>query len=219
MASSPSRHTRLVIYGDVTPAQSWSVGMSLAGGATDPDGSLLLTFLNAVDDIITTGWSAAGSIGARNSADTRVLGLRAYYYQPGESTAFSQAELPYGTPLLGTGTGSLPLQTSLVCSLLTGAPGRSNRGRMYWPMTGFGLTGHQLTTAQAQGTATPLATMLSGISQQALTVLTQRLSVTGIRGSRAVTSIRIDTIPDIQRRRVDKIGAVGQGTGVVTPPT
>jgi hypothetical protein len=37
------------------------------------------------------------------------------------------------------GTGSTPVQSALVWTLLTGVPGRSHRGRIYWPFIDSGL--------------------------------------------------------------------------------
>jgi hypothetical protein len=37
------------------------------------------------------------------------------------------------------GTGSMPVQAALVWTLLTGVPGRSHRGRIYWPFIDSGL--------------------------------------------------------------------------------
>jgi hypothetical protein len=37
------------------------------------------------------------------------------------------------------GTGSMPVQAALVWTLLTGTPGRSHRGRIYWPFIDSGL--------------------------------------------------------------------------------
>jgi hypothetical protein len=42
-----------------------------------------------------------------------------------------QAEAPFGATVKGTGSQALPAQCALVTTLLTGAPGRSARGRLF----------------------------------------------------------------------------------------
>nr|CRY97302.1 hypothetical protein [uncultured prokaryote] len=65
-------------------------------------------------------------------ASVIVTELAAYGYDGGSSAAY-QSNGPVNIP--GTaGSAPLPNQCAVVTSLLTGRPGRSKRGRMYWPL-------------------------------------------------------------------------------------
>lgn len=114
------------------------------------------------------------------------------------------------TPLVGTGTTRMPLQTSIVVSLVTTWPGASGRGRLYWPLTSATLlTGsHRLATSSVDGIADGMETFLSGVENAIETTAgAAPLAVWSRKnlGMHAVIKLRVGNIPDVQRRRRDTL--------------
>lgn len=206
-------YARLQIVGRITPAQTWSTGISFAlVGGSAPGAANLAAFLNAAAARVTTWWSGGTDpIQVHNAADTSVTGLRLYVYSSGLPGAIAQAEYTYATPLVGVSSASAPTQTCIVHSTLTGVPGRRNRGRGYVPATGILLASHQLSSARATGLAQKYAAMLTGLNADATTNGLGAASVAGSASILTITQVRVDSEPDIQRRHANKIvaGAVG----------
>jgi hypothetical protein len=109
----------------------------------------------------------------------------------------------------GSGTTVLPLQSALVYTLVTARPGRSYRGRMYWPVltqaipadgklptTSITLAARALSFVQMLETLSqeaPLATMAPVVVSKAQNVVTE------------VTAVRVGNVVDTQRRRRDNL--------------
>lgn len=210
---------RISLFGNIGTAQSWSTGWSFAqqGVPTSTDlHDYLANQVNAAVDAAWTGNAGTVGIGDICSPDTTLVGIRAYYYPAGQKTAAAQGEFEYPVPRVGAGPASLPTQTALVASTLSGLPGRSNRGRMYLPCTGATLNGHQLAPADVNQLATNVATMLSSFNAMVNTPGAARAAIASKNGLVPITQIRIDSETDVQRRRADKLRALATGSGVVT---
>lgn len=122
-------------------------------------------------------------------------------------------EVRYASPKSGSGTTPHPPQTAIVASLRTSLPGRSGRGRLYLPMTGFPLQPNlQMLEAQATAIVTDLRTWLRDLANTAtaaypapgpdhVLVVHSRKTNT----AQDVISIQADTVLDTQRRRRDKL--------------
>lgn len=136
--------------------------------------------------------------------------VRAYFYQDGGPTAdiVGQASFTAGNTGSGT-TNTLPLQTSLCVTLLTEIPGRSYRGRMYFPMAMGSLTAHQASATLINQVVTGLKNAFDGINAHAdigfVGVVSQKLGT-----AQVVTSLRADTRLDIQRRRAARQAATSE---------
>jgi hypothetical protein len=100
---------------------------------------------------------------------------------------------------VGTG-GFCPLQVCMVATLITGAAGRRNRGRMYLPANGIGFGSHEFPNARVDAVCQALAAWLD-----ALNTLDGSAVVVSQAGTskRAITQVRVDSKPDIQRRRAN----------------
>jgi hypothetical protein len=216
MVALPYAHGRLSLFGDIKAVQSWSINLTFIAGDFST-ATILNAFLAAVRPAITTWWNAAGSAGSLNASDCRLLGSRAYFYRAGDRAASAQAEDLLTTPLVGAGASPMPTQTSLVVSLLSAFPGRKNRGRLYLPMTGKGLsTGHVLTLAEVTSCATAMKGLIDGINTQLLGSDACRIVIGSNQPSAPVVlRVRVDNEPDVQRRRADKILASQFATAII----
>lgn len=117
------------------------------------------------------------------------------------------AELSAEAALTGNGrnTSQHPDQCCVVVTLLTGKAGRRNRGRMFLPANGMPLTSHQLTLVQAQNVADGWTALIEDTQTFAPVVVSQ---VAGTAND--VTSVRVDTRIDIQRRRANSQIVIGR---------
>lgn len=121
------------------------------------------------------------------------------------------AEYTFPSPKTGAGTVSKTLQTSVVISLLTGRPGRSYRGRCYWPAWAYSGT------ATALFGGTDLTNWLAGFKAITNAIVAaavvvdpsfdMRLIVRSrlLHHSQDVTSLGAGNVPDVQRRRRDAV--------------
>lgn len=199
-----------VIKGDINVSQTWSVGVwSEVVGTGSPTAADLDAAVTAVLPLVATWW---GSMKFFNSAGTRYTQLGGYYYPAGSAVATISSIKPV-TPVVGTGTFYQSPRNALVVSLLTGHSGRSYRGRAYVPMTAAQTD----TTLQALATgvdscALAHQTLLTALNAVSLAphwgnaptrVRSEKLGIASI-----ITSIKVDSLIDTQRRREDKLTAI-----------
>lgn len=197
-------------FGTIMGNQDWSTGWSfLASGApTAADMNQLALELGSIVDTAWTGPGGTIGIGDVQSSDTLLTGTRCYYYPSGSTKASVQGESIYNPARTGQGTAALPTQTSLVASMRTSRPGRSNRGRMYLPLTGINLNGHQVVPASCADLCHNIAVMLDAFNAYNLAGKTLQAVVASALGPVPITQVLVDSRPDIQRRRADKVIAV-----------
>lgn len=125
----------------------------------------------------------------------------------GEMTQAAEAQL---TPsLAGSGTANKTYQTCVVFTFLTGRPGRSYKGRMYWPALFAGLN-TQLRLAQSTideyaGAGVDLLNLISdaGITDAERPYPVVVSQTQGL--ATPITSVRVGDVLDIQRRRRDSL--------------
>jgi len=112
----------------------------------------------------------------------------------------------------------MPNQICMVVSLRTEHAGRRFRGRMYLPVNASALT---LGTAQWTGTQTAIVANTwaayfndwNGSGDNGTISVVSRV---GAGEATPVSGVLVDTIPDTQRRRRNKLAAVGISAAVVT---
>lgn len=140
--------------------------------------------------------------------------LSAYYYATGGSAATYQAEATAaGSPGTLAGNGS-PIDTCMVQSLRTARPGRSYRGRMYVPC-------HQPVTAASGLYSNVLAGIFADATQALCDDINTSFAEVDIVSAAAVdktpvTTILVDTKPDVQRRRENRLVAGAPAVRAVT---
>jgi hypothetical protein len=213
MANRPYAHVDALWGGTLHLAEeTWSVGMTLAPvdhGAVDISSAALQTLANALDARMRAWWSS--SIHTIASVQAVYENCRVYVRPPGTGTATIAAE-SVPTALTGSGVEQMPTQVALVVTLLTGFAGRANRGRVYLP---FQSSGPYLEEGDLAPLATDAATFIAGCRVDFGTA-------NGAPGGPVVgnvghpmTSVRIDNVPDTQRRRRDKVTATAVASAVV----
>lgn len=144
-------------------------------------------------------------------AATGLDGVVVYGYPNGGPRATTMGEAPING-YNGTGSGDLPLQACLVATTLTGQPGRSYRGRMYWPATGCVLTTSQASATTCQQIALATATLVhqDSSSNAGPIVLSQK------HGTHLpLVAVRVDSKIDTQRRRARSESALHLATNDV----
>jgi hypothetical protein len=142
--------------------------------------------------------------------------VQSYYYDGGSNNAALQGVANL-TANAGTqaGTGT-PIDTCVVASLRTGFPGRDKRGRMYLPYhkAVLNATG-QMSSTDAGLIVAACGNMFNSWSSAhpGWAAVVSRTS----SSSRAITQVLVDTKPDVQRRRENKLVATATQSVTVTP--
>lgn len=196
---------RLVLSGNITGVQTWSVGVS----TTAPDLAVdQVAFNTWLDDLATPAaslWSNGPGVAA--SGDTQLTQMHAYHYLAGARTAVRLASRPL-TALGGHASGSNSYRDCLVASLITAHPGKSGRGRMYWPATGVTLVNHQANTGLVTDIAHYTAQFLADINASTIGAFGPTAIVAGlIDPPPPIIGVSCDTKIDSQENRSDKIAA------------
>lgn len=119
------------------------------------------------------------------------------------------AEVQLSPSLQGNGVANKIYQSCVVFTFLTGRPGRSYKGRMYWPALAASLSANlRLSQSTIDSYATNGVELLEMIGGAGATdgefpipvVVSQ---TTGV--ATAITAVRVGDILDIQRRRRDSL--------------
>lgn len=197
------------ILGDIATSQTWSVGIwsSVATTGT-PTAANLDSALTNVTTLLGNFWA---SFAAFNAATLRWTGLSAYFYPSGATHATLIAKHTL-TPQLGSGTAYHSPRTSLVVSLLTGAAGRSRRGRIYVPFTAATVQ----STLQAPTATCDTVAAGAGAMGSALNAVSLggpwgngpwNLRSDKLGASFPISQASVNSKLDTQRRREDKIAA------------
>jgi hypothetical protein len=207
---------KVVCSGHLETAQTWSTGfylaVALAGGSFGPGE------MNDIADKISTPAGTWLTAFLNNWSQSTFFEKVTTYFIPGTGIhATFVGEKDLTAPLQGLGTsGFTPIDTAMVQSLRSAAPGRSGRGRMYIPYNvgGIDATGHY-SSSNVDNAAHATATFLTAVNALNLTtdnVTSQNSIVASFTKSTThiVTSVIVDNIPDGQRRRKDKLGVSHQ---------
>lgn len=212
---APPANAAHIVYSGVMPGgEEFAFGywVSYSGGGVSAS-----EFQGVFGDLIDAQATAlSGIANTCFSNDTRLTGADGYLYTGGSTKAAYQAHEDLN--IAGTGAPSLPNQCAAVVTLLTGLPGRSQRGRMYLPLTA--TTGDTSRSFQMSNTRT------QGVSQQAGALLNAGLvhgmtpAVVSPTKSAMVLirTVRADSKIDTQRRRAEQVSAVSSITTVINTP-
>lgn len=151
-----------------------------------------------------TGWS--GALRSMIGISAAVRKIRIYNYPSPGAHADAVGESS-GTGTLGSGAATVPFQSALVYTLQTTRPGRSFRGRMYWPFLTADIeeTGKINTSSITLGArATDFKNMLNALCGAGPLLNIRPMVVSAVQGAvTPVTSVRVGDIVDTQRRRRD----------------
>lgn len=213
----PAGCWRIVYRGNLPGGEVWQTGFWLNGGAPTSNGAAIAAAqveFDALDDATSGPYNVWKTL---VNANVSIAQVAVYSYVTGGTHA-DFVGLSSGTPKAGTATGAqLPNQIGVVLSLLTNQSGRSFRGRMYWPISlGVQAATGQWTVANLQPFVTRMAKHFQDFDNAAgegnVVVVSSKLTA-----ATDVTGLRMDTRPDVQRRRANKQVVTGQATAVVNP--
>lgn len=209
----PNDVAKVVFSGHLGGGEKFAVGFWLKSHApVNQDAA------NVLAGALATAWSADLKVKLCGllSTDSGYDLVTVYGYPAGGPKAanIGQAALVGG---VGTGTNTQYNQVAACATLLTGAPGRSNRGRMYIPINGkipsSTPNGPQIDSTSYGNVSTGLATFFANW-KTAHTGVMGDPAVVSITASVAnlITSVRCDSKADIQRRRANKQTIAGATT-------
>lgn len=201
-------YNKMVIAGTLPGGEVWSVNPCFAspGGPLITDFANLQTWATTVASFITTTFTTSFALGTLSSVGAPITTVTAQYFDAGNILT-QQAVAPVAAQGT-TSTVKMPFQVAVVCSLRTGRPGRSFRGRLYWPAMGANVNSStaRLATPSVALVTTAFNTLLKGIENSTpgtfaldLSVVSQTSSVTT-----PVTQLQVGDVIDTQRRRRDR---------------
>lgn len=217
----PAQSVKLTAFGLMATGQQWSTSIwtniALVSGAWNLNN--FQSYVTAQRAFFDTWWTAVKALNA-SSVDYR--GLKAVYYNTTGGPASLVAQST-AAPVVGTGSTNIhPSLTCMVASFRTALPGARNRGRSYLPVTSSAVTAADLQfssgTATAIGSAyLALFNSLNGYTSAPNNVSSQQAVVISRAGTafNRISSIVVDTIPDTQHRREDKLIATAVSTTAV----
>lgn len=206
---------RAVIRGTIASVQTWSTHIDFTQiGTGAVSQSALDTWLASFKTAVNTWWGAAGSMAANNDNTLVANQLVGYYYL----TALSAPSLTslQTLSLAGTSVASVnnDYRTAMCVSLLTNVPGRTNRGRIYLPVNRIALSSsHRFTSAQGSQMATAVANLIDAGNLIALG--SNAVGAGPYNSTHPYQTVRVDDLPDTQRRRTNKLVPAVIGTAPI----
>lgn len=213
---------KVVPFGTIDTDQDWSTGwfFKVEGLSTPPTTAQINTALGALEDDLETWWNDVKIV---CNSHCVFLGSRGYWYPSGSKVSTVVGEHLAAGAIPGTSAASTPTQTSVVASMKTGISGRSARGRSYLPANGLPL---DVTNQISNGNVHTLSLAYSHVLADLSLDLASSLASSGVApvvysaktgGTHQIISVTVDSRPDVQRRRADKIIANYAENNPVTP--
>jgi hypothetical protein len=194
------------VFGGALPrGERWQSGFWLQGGlpsnaaAANEDARLVLETGLSTDDSGAIAISLQLLVGSAVTIDFAKM----YVYAAGGPTATLIGEHTPTTVHGSASTNTLPLQIACVVSTRTGLSGRRNRGRIYLPACNAPIDSTFQFPSTVYG---PLAAAWGiyfadlAASSAGTPVVVSRVGGT----ANQITSVQVDSRPDIQRRRVNQ---------------
>jgi hypothetical protein len=205
--------TRIVMQGHLGASEIFETGVGIMDFA--PPSAAAATEM-ATDWIANLAIPAKAQLLNLISPDSGYDTCRVYSYPTGGTVATFIGEALF-TGWVGTASGNNPNQVCMCMTTLTGLAGRKNRGRLYLPCNGQPIQpGHVFLTAEltnvVDAMATTFTTWNAGGDEGTVAVISLAASA-----ANPVTQLSIDNVPDIQRRRANKMSTAIRSTAVVTP--
>lgn len=201
-------HNVVRINGTLPGGEVWSVTPKFMGSPSPmTEYADLEEWATLIGDYIISLANADPLIALLSTAGA-VTSVRTEYRDANNGLA-QAAEYVFSSPKPGAGSPNKVFQTSVVISLRTGRPGRSYRGRIYWPALAAALNANlrlpEATMTGIMDSAAGLIAEIEGYADQVgssvrLAVVSQTLGV-----STRVQTIQVGDILDIQRRRRDSL--------------
>jgi hypothetical protein len=201
-------YARVVISGTSQGGEIWSVGLNYTGATGFFTQASLQTWANGISSYIQ-------GLGANNlltllSSSGAVTLVRTEKRSNTDALLLA-AEAAVSPAKVGLGTPTKTFQNALCISLRTGVPGRSHKGRVYWPAWNFTTAATlRFATATLTGALTDFKALNTAIVAAGETAdpavdlfLVVRSKV--LDAETIVLTIAAGDVPDAQRRRRDDL--------------
>ena len=200
------RYHRLYIDGTLAEgAERWSTSLAFTSSGAQPESSALSAWADAVLATFSGSTGAPLSLKGLVSGAGSIEAVRAYSY-PDVGLPADVAGVSSAAAIAGVSTPTFPPQCSIVLSLLTGTPGASFRGRMYWPHCGGTIDDDQKSEMTGQTFVNNVATFLSSWANLNTGDIGTPAVVSVSRGAvTPVTTLSVGDVIDTQRRRRDAL--------------
>ena len=204
-------HNKIILAGTIGTEERWSVNLSYGtaeGQAARSGQADLQAWADAVDALMveTTFLTSTKPIWDCLSGSAVLQTVTAQYIGASDTV---EAQAVADISKVGLGGLSKTYPTSVVCSLSTGLPGASKRGRFYWPALGctIGNNGRLQSTTHPELLAVGFKALLNGIATAAAgsPALVPVVYSPTLGSYTPVASIRVGDVPDHQNRRRDKM--------------
>jgi hypothetical protein len=201
----PNQVTKVVLHGSRIGGEIWETGYWLFSSPTSTtDANALAQSIFAIH----TGTGGLFTTAKLNLFATTTLDYVRVYSYPAGGPAAAFTGQSSGAPvpgILSAGTLGVPDQVAWVATFLTGAAGRSHRGRSYMPTDKGLLSSDGLQrslsecTTYATAYAHDLIAITSTVNPYIPVVVSQKLG-----SYRNITQVRVDSRLDVQRRRANQ---------------
>lgn len=206
----PGQFHRLVIIGNMQNAQdTWNTTLSIVPSALGELGMPTVSpaTLASVAGVVGTWYSAAFSTGCAFANSLSLTGIKLNRIGTDGRYADNETmEHVYGTPLIGSYSGTIQPQVTMVATLETALErGRASKGRMYLPpnmAAGLPAADGRTTSAYALGTANGVKSLINALN--GVYTLIGRVGVASDAGAgrfEHVTGVRVGRVIDTMRSR------------------
>jgi len=202
---------RFVVGGPVSSQDSWSIGVNMAYDGTS--GTQTGAQMNAAAAVVAghwtgTIWKTTPGLLTQIAPATKFTTVSSYQYNTaGALIAQGQTTV---TAVPGTASGQpTPAYCACVTTLQTAGFGRSFRGRWYLPLTGMTLDAAALQLNTTTAIATAVKGFIDSLNGDAWSGNDFGLPTVVVHSAKLnqlnrVFSIKVDSIPDTQRGRINK---------------
>jgi hypothetical protein len=209
---------KIVLEGTLVGGEIWETGFWMTDTGVDDSGTASAQAEIIWGTLTSTDDSGAMRLTALHlwDAEVQFTTVRVYAYTGGPKATYV-GEYIGPAPLTGGAPGGPhPHQVAACMTTLTGLAGRSHRGRMYFPATGAQLdNGGQFVHFSTDTVVAGWAKAFTDInaSDAGKVVLYSRT----LEAHWPIKTLRLDSKPDVQRRRANRLQATFQVTAQVTP--
>ena len=203
-------HAKAIMQGTSQGGEVWSCGLSYTGAVALFTQASLQAWAQGIADFIEAMPTTNAGLIDLLSAQGAVTTVRCETRQVDDSLLLA-AEAPLTPAKSGLGTCDKVFQSTACFSLRTAIPGRSYRGRFYWPAWQFTNTAAMRFSTVDQGVmVASFVSLNNGIlaaQEAAEPGVDAALCVRSrlLNEETLVTSVAVGDVPDVQRRRRDDL--------------
>jgi hypothetical protein len=212
----PEDHIRVTFIGAGPQTEVFNTGFWINTNGSTYTSTELNTLATAIRDAWVTNCRATWC--SLMHSDQQWKEVRTYWYNGGPTPNQAQA---VGVSTITGAAGTISTKTSLahalVATLKSNFAGRSYRGRMYLPATGYGYQTGTWTysTTGLQAVADSVGNLFGTINGWASPIRDVVIVSPLKTATSKVVSVVVDDKPDIQRRRMNKIVQANEYTKAV----